>query len=88
MTPPTAPEYAEVRAKYPSCRYGPSYSCMYCDKCPFGEYFQWAEEDLPGVKAQNELLKQYHKEHGNGSILDVSFKVEGTPTPATTITTT
>ena len=68
------PEYKMLlKQKFPSCKTGGSYECCFCSKCPLGEYFVWPEDLAPVLKRQHDLERNFMKEHGAETILDLTL---------------
>ena len=68
--PPILPEYEALKKKYPQCKGGFDYRCMYCNKCLLGDYFVPTDEDKPILKAQRLAIDTYILEH-NPSIREL-----------------
>ena len=57
LYPPTPmPKYSEV------CD---GYSCMWCGRCPYGEYWKVPKEDLEIYEADLKEVHDYNVLHGN-----------------------
>lgn len=63
-SPPPNPLAEKWKKLYPSCGSG-GYKCMYCGKCPYGEYWKVPEEDRDEYAAYGRVLCQYNLDHGN-----------------------
>lgn len=58
--PPILPEYEALRKKYPPCKSGFDYKCMYCNVCLFGSYFRPnTEEDRIIIEKQRDAYNKY-----------------------------
>lgn len=73
--PPMLPEYKELLKTIPPCSFGMSYSCMFCHKCPYGDYFKWPAGTEAVREAQAKAEQAYMESHGASSILDLYFDV-------------
>lgn len=62
--PPPNPLEEKWAKLYPACGSG-GYKCVYCGKCPYGEYWKVPEEDIPEWTAYSITVHQYNLEHGN-----------------------
>lgn len=62
--PPISREYKELMHKL-KCDTGPDYSCMFCGRCPYGEYFKCPPEFQPIMDRQKDLIRVYNIIHGN-----------------------
>lgn len=62
--PPRNPLEEKWEKLYPSCGSG-GYKCMYCGKCPHGEYWKVPEEDKDDWVAYMMTVHQYDIDHGN-----------------------
>lgn len=64
FTPPIIPEYQELKDRYPECKTGFDYKCMYCDKCMYGDYFKPANEyEKQILEKQAKAYEEYLLEH-------------------------
>lgn len=64
--PPEIEPYKKlITERFPPCKYGASYQCMFCGKCPSGDYFKWPAECIPIVEAQQLAVKHYTNQHNN-----------------------
>ena len=77
--PPLTDAYAEALDRMMTCSTGPSYSCMFCNKCPYGEYFKWPAELEEVREAQTRAVLEYMKAHGNDSWEDLYIAIELDP---------
>ena len=61
--PPIHPEMHKIEEKYPMCKSW-GYNCMYCDKCPLGQYFKPSDEEEERIlRERKELINKYILEH-------------------------
>lgn len=78
--PPTMKEYKEfidsLREKA-KCSGHLDYRCMYCNKCPSGEHFEWPPHKKNLDIQQHNLEQRYFKMHNpsNTSIIDLDLEV-------------
>ena len=63
--PPPNPLEEKWEKLYPACGSGATYKCIYCGKCPYGEYWKVPEEDRDAYNAYRKTVHQYHLDHGN-----------------------
>jgi len=66
--PPKNPLYE----KYPECEIGEGYHCMFCSKCPHGE-FTVPDEDKEIYENYEKAYKEYCDSHGGE--LNIIFDV-------------
>ena len=62
--PPISQEYRDMMNEL-KCSTGPEYSCMFCGRCPYGEYFKCPDIFKPVIARQRELIAEYNRLHGN-----------------------
>lgn len=62
--PPRNPLAEKWEKLYPSCKTD-GYSCMYCGKCPHGDYWHVPKEDKEVYYTYIQTVHRYNVEHGN-----------------------
>lgn len=62
--PPPNPLKEKWAELYPGCDVI-GYKCMFCGKCPLGDYWKVPEEDRDVWRAYLQDVRQYHIDHGN-----------------------
>ncbi len=70
--PPKNPLYD----KYPMCKNGLAYECMWCDKCPLGDKFSPKEEDKEIYDKYEKDFFEYLNNHGGFRNLVFNIKYE------------
>lgn len=75
FSPPRNPLADKWERLYPSCATD-IYRCMYCSKCPHGDYWEVPEEDKEVYDAYIQTVRQYNLEHGNEYLPRIIFKKE------------
>lgn len=62
--PPKNPLAEKWKKLYPSCSNdGDTYKCIYCGKCPYGEYWYVPEEDRDEFNKYGKVLAEYDAIH-------------------------
>ena len=60
---PEVPEYTALKEKYPRCEWW-GYDCMFCGKCPYGDYFKPSnEEEKLAIEKQSKATNEYICKH-------------------------
>lgn len=74
--PPEIEPYKQmVEQRFPRCKaYG--YQCMFCDKCPSGEYFKWPSDCNEILEAQNLAVNHYINSHNTMGTNSMYLKEE------------
>lgn len=62
--PPKDPLEEKWAKLYPSCSETWDYSCIFCDKCPYGDEWKIPEEDKEVWKQHQAEVEAYAAEHG------------------------
>lgn len=62
FNPPMLPEYNALIDKY-ICKSGFDYGCMYCNRCPLGDYFNPTDDEQDIIQKQKALYNQYIIDH-------------------------
>jgi hypothetical protein len=63
FSPPKNPLAEKWRKLYPVCDSGFNYSCMFCNKCPYGEYWHVPEEDKDEYTKYRKEVTSYIETH-------------------------
>ena len=63
-SPPRSPLKEKWERLYPTCE-SMGYGCIFCGKCPCGDYWKIPEEDKDAYDAWVQAVRQYNIEHGN-----------------------
>lgn len=66
--PPMTSEYRAMIKKLKTCDTGIGYDCMFCNKCPYGDYFKCPDELKPVIEQQREAIRQYNLQHNNANL--------------------
>ena len=73
--PPKNPLAEKWEKLYPPCNTS-GYSCMFCRKCPHGDYWKVPEEDTDTYNKYIQDLHQYNADHGNTYLPNFVVKKE------------
>lgn len=74
--PPEIEPYKQmVEQRFPRCKaYG--YQCMFCGRCPSGEYFKWPSDCNEILTAQNLAVNHYINSHNTMDTNSIYLKEE------------
>lgn len=63
FNPPEIDSYKKlIQNRFPPCS-AEGYQCMYCSKCPKGDYFKWPDDCKETVEAQKLAVRYYVNAH-------------------------
>lgn len=72
--PPQIEPYKKlVENRFPSCK-AEGYQCMFCGKCPKGDYFKWPQDCEEIVAAQELAVNHYINTHNTIGLSSMYLK--------------